>query len=180
MATLALDPRWASNNWFSTIVLSTVLLSHQPQGDRRSWLVRNDLPKIKTAIERVANKNTSFQVDFDKLEIFPSVIYLSVRNGVDAIRKIHLDLIHELGSLAVKGPFEGSDMIPHLTLLLFTTRDVQTLLHHVQEMQSLQNLTMPVEEITLVKSHSYRLFGSKDERNLVNEEVASFRLRDRS
>jgi 2'-5' RNA ligase len=149
-------------------------------GGLGSYVNKDDLPTIKTIIEKVASMNTSFRVDFGELKIFPSVVYLSVRDGVDAIRKIHLDLVRELGSLAVKGPFEGSGMIPHLTLLLFTTRDVEPLLLRVQEMKSSEVLPMPVEEITLVKSHPYRLLGSKDEGNVVNEKVASFRLLDRS
>jgi len=149
-------------------------------GGLGSYVNKNDLPKIKIAIEKVADMNAGFRVDFGELKIFPSVIYLSVRDGVNAIRKIHLDLIRELGAFAVKGPFEGPDMIPHLTLLLFKTRDVEPLLRHVQRMKPLEELSMSVGEITLVRSHSYRLFGSNEERNIVNEEMASFRLRDRN
>jgi 2'-5' RNA ligase len=149
-------------------------------GGLGSTVNEKDLPKIRSAIEKVADMNSGFRVDFGELKTFPSVIYLSITEGVSAIRKLHLDLIRELYGLAVKGPFEGPDMIPHLTLLLFMTKDVEPLLRHVQEMKPLEELSIHVEEITLVKSHSYRLFGSDNERDVVNEEMASFRLPDPS
>ena len=143
-------------------------------GGLGSTVNETDLPRIKKAIEKVASSNRSFRLDFGPLAIFPSVVYLSVRNKIDEIRKIHLDLIRKLGDLAIKGPFEGPEMIPHVTLLEFVTTDVEPLLRYVRVTDLVDGLSMEVDKLTLVKSYSYRLFSTSEERDHVNEDIASF------
>jgi len=87
---------------------------------------------------------------------------LSLRDGIDQIRKIHLDLIRELGGLAAKGPFEGPDMIPHVTILQFVSKDVEPLLRYVRDSGQVDGLSMEVDKITLVKSHAYKMLGTYD------------------
>jgi 2'-5' RNA ligase len=82
------------------------------------------LPKIIKALERVGRENKTFLVEFGNLGIFPDAVYLGVENGIDELRALHLSLVSELGDLAVRGRFEGSQMIPHLTLLHFKSKDV--------------------------------------------------------
>ena len=77
-------------------------------GGLGSTVNERDLPRIKIAIEKVARSNQRFRLSFGELRIFPSVVYLSLRDGIEEIRKIHLGLIRELGAIAIRGPFEGS------------------------------------------------------------------------
>jgi len=68
-------------------------------------------------------------------------------------------------------------MIPHVTLLQFLTKDVDPLLRQVRQTTPLEDLSMEVDKITLVKSYAYRLLGTYEERNNVNEEIDTFDLR---
>jgi len=135
------------------------------------------VPKIIEAIARVANKHKRFAVDFAGLGIFPDVIYLRIEEGTQELKKIHLSLLDELKGLAVGARFEGPDMIPHVTLLHFATKDIEPLVSHATALRNVKVPSIEVSEITLVKSHTYRLLEDNELlRGSVLEKVASFML----
>ena len=135
------------------------------------------LPKIIEAIARAASKHKRFTVDFVGLGIFPDVIYLRIKEGTQELRKIHLSLLDELKGLAARARFEGPDMIPHVTLIHFATKDIEPLVSYANALENVNVPAIEVSEIALVKSHSYRLLEDDETlRGSVLEKVASFTL----
>ena len=124
-------------------------------------------------------KNKRFRVDISGLGIFPDVIFLKIKQGREPLKAIHISLIDALQGLAVAGRFEGQDMIPHVTLLHFSTRDVDSLASYAETLNIPPLSPIEISEITLVKSHSYRLLEIDGTiRESVLEKVAAFTLRD--
>ena len=69
-------------------------------------------------------------------------------------------------------------MIPHVTLVHFATRDVGPLVSYAKKLEYTNVPPIEISEITLVKSHSYRLMEDDDCLKIaVLEKVVSFTLR---
>jgi 2'-5' RNA ligase len=135
------------------------------------------LPKIIKAVQTVSGRNASFPLKLNGVGMFSDVIYARVSEGADNIRKLHMSLAEGLGNLAVKGRYDGENMLPHLTLVQFSTKDVEQLLRKARQLENRPIVSMVVEKITLVKSFPYRFFGTAKEKDSVNEEITSFDLR---
>ena len=106
--------------------------------------------KIRTLAEPIAE--SSFSLSFQGLGFFPErgsprVLWLGIRDGMDALRRIHAALAARVGTLADAGrPFT-----PHLTLARFRERSPRAQFAEIAHVQAAAGPSR-IDRVTLYES----------------------------
>ncbi len=77
------------------------------------------LPKIKDVMNNIALNITPFEINFEKLGVFPNrhapkILWTGINNGKDILKTIQQNLEYEMNKLGFD--FDDRDFSPHLTL----------------------------------------------------------------
>lgn len=140
---------------------------------------REKLPKVLEIIEEVASEQAPFDLSLEGIGVFPDVIYGRVGRGASEIRRMNARLVQRLGDEAIQRWYDGANMKPHVSMVHFTTRDVEPLLHRAKQLETRFIGKMKVRKIQVKKSFPHRLFEKKaagGRPRVVSEPLAAFQL----
>jgi 2'-5' RNA ligase len=139
---------------------------------------KEKLPDALRIVREVASEQAPFDLEVEGIGIFPDVIYGRVGRGVDEIRRMNAKLVQRLGDGAIRRWYDGENMKPHVSMVHFTTRDVEPLLGKAKELENRFVGKMKVREIQVKKSYPHRLFEKQTgvRPRVVNEPLTAFEL----
>ena len=137
---------------------------------------KENLKEILGIIGNTAKEQPPFELRVEGVGIFPAAIYGRVGMGAAQIRGMNTMMVERLGRMAIKSQYDGSKMIPHVTIAHFTTENVEPLLTRARKLATKYIGKMIVNEIQVKKSYPHRLFEENQLRVPINEPLANFRL----
>lgn len=144
------------------------------------WLgedVRKErLQDILGVVRRTAIEQPPFELRVEGVGTFPAAIYGRVGIGAAQIRRMNTTMVERLGRMAIKSQYDGSEMIPHITIAHFATEDVEPLITKAHKLATKYIGKMIVDEIQVKKSYPHRLFEDNQPRAPINEPLANFKL----
>ena len=137
---------------------------------------KRDLYDVLGAVGKTAAEQPEFELAVEGIGVFPDVIYGKVGAGSQDVRRLNAKLAERLGSMAVRSEFDGSNMIPHVTMAHFATPDVGPLLARAARLATKRVGSMTVTSVEVRGSYPRRLWEKTRPAPVESRPFARFRL----